>query len=435
MNNAKYVSPYLQFLCFTFLNRMVQTIDFSILAKYERQKTIFLTKAISLGHIRNIHFTEREKGTNNRKSIDGYTITKEGIRYLRNNYPHPWFATMTDEEIDVMDIYQNAEKSRVGRLRVMTQSAAVAMAMRAGAEIPLDTFTDLNIYMPQDDDGEEELDESDNETQPGHIAMFAYLKNTLTEYVYRELQYKQTEFASQEPSLVFHATAKIKQHAGQANKYSTATEYLRARMKGVIDTNTKSVFIYISPLFSMRWDKWVVTPEINAYRLWTRNNDMVSQEQVKVSGNCAGMIVKNAQSFVRLYKDAKSQSEASHGEASFGGPFDHFYIYPHSIIGADHMRWTSTVIDKDVQSAFIEYFVNEQGFSDNDHEMFSLVNTNGDKTAIAFTFDVKDLLQIERVAAFAKDENFAVVCFPWQKEYYERVLPSNVYYITAEFNH
>ena len=418
-------SHYLQTLCFIFFNRIVSKRDLGLLSEYSGQMTKTINDAIMNGHIRQVELKIKDRTSAHPLSIQAFVITKDGIRFLIDKYHSSWFQTISYEELDNILLFSKFEYSMYQRLKLTSQSTAILMSKRAGAIIPIENFTT---------EYEDNIDE-DRETE-NRLHFSTFLSRTLTEYEYNELQMcGPMKGINVNSDIVFHSATLVKQNAGNANKLVSVTEFNKGRYRGVLDSECRSILLYVAQQSDMQWSRWFTRMEVTAHSQWVKSAAMLSQSQSEKTGLCAGIIVKNQASFEKAYKLADVEHEKNE-QSLYGGTFDHFYVFPEDENGIKQMNWLMQNDDADINDAIISFFSKQDGFhASPNSKLFPLVNAYNHKTAVCLTFDAKQLLSIQRVALAKSDEAYAIICFPWQKEYYQRVLPENVYYIETEFDH
>ena len=413
------MKPYIRFLTLLAFNRVYDSKTLTLILGSGTGSTRLRTRAVGSNHIKKIVYTKRERTVH---SATLYVLTQEGLDYLAEKDGAFRKYILADADIELCPL-RVGDRIKKRKEKIARDNVALTVAEVAGAHIPYDNYT-TNLYDSYYDDSTEE--EEENSKPQERLPFSTFLKETLTE---RDLSkiglYKATE--KNKGKLEFHSASFIKTVSGDANSFSSSADFLKGRYGGVIDSTKKSVFLFAAPMFGMPWSKWLTQKEWTTYELWKKTHALASTEQLRKTGSCSAIIVDNSTQFKNLYTDV---DDAMRSEAEeFGGDFDYCYIIPQDKFGTQHLAWLMEHDDQELTETITEsaissgaYFKNVSVFS----KYFPLMDENGTDTALGFLFDAKALLRIEGMARRNEKINFALLCYPWQENYYRAVLPPNV---------
>ncbi len=404
---------YDKFLRLLMFNRVYDSETITFLIGNNNKASRYRQKGLSEGHIKKKTYKKRERTIH---STTLFSLTKKGIQYIGD---HDEFITQSmalNELEQMITAMRRDDRKGERKEKIARDTSVLTFASKAGMAIPYDNYT-ASTHELQGDAGKDAA---------ASLSIDDYMRLTLSEEKYTgiDLYEKQTESGAK---IVFHNGICIKAFSGEANSFVGSRDYAGGRYSGVADSSFKSVFLYASPMFGMRWNRWQNERELASYRIWRKARSAAASDAFRRSGSCAAMIVESPKKFAGLYFDI-DKMRSQNGE-ELGGSYDHFYILPFSKEGTEHVRWLMTTDDEEVNRQAVEDAVNSGAYIKNsgiNFQLFPLINSSGEKTAIGFQLDVKKLISIERIANMVPDQSFNILCFKWQIPYYEAVIPQNV---------
>ena len=104
--------------------------------------------------------------------------------------------------------------------------------------------------------------------------------------------------------------------------------------------------MYVAPLYTMPWSRWLVNAELNAYRMWGRTFSITDIRRQNKNLTMAAVIVNNARDFAYHFLGAKRRREKSE---VFGGSFAHVYVIPNDHNGIRFLNWLMLIDDDAIQ--------------------------------------------------------------------------------------
>lgn len=402
---------YLRFLSLLMFNRVYDSQTINLYFEDPQKASYYRQKALKNGHIKKITFTKRER---TKHKTDLYSLTKKGLRYFTEHDTIITPQLTMYEASNYLNVLKRGDLKPERQEKIARDTAAITLASKAGISIPVDNYTNSLREI------------SSEEQEDTNASLSDFFQSSLTDELYQS--FGLYENASPDSPMTFHNSSCVKLSAGNANTYVTSRDYLAGRYSGVIDSHLKSILIYAAPMFGMKWSKWIVEKERNAYRLWKTSHGVAGTHNSEaVKSDCAALIVDNPNQFSNLYRDVDKVQMGS--EEIFGGPFKSFYILPLNMNGAKHLRWILMNNDDTMNAAITNDAIESGSYVRNDRAnpgLFPLLNAYDQRTALGFQLDAKQMMKIERVALSIPSETFEVLCYDWQVPYFKSVMPENV---------
>ena len=401
-------NTYLIFLCLLMLNRVLDSKSITLFFGSMDKATYYRQKALADGHVRKqTIYTDGEK----RAPLTVFCLTQSGFEYICAHDRCLDELFEPDSAPFPYPLHNRMEMKKDKKLRLVRRSTALVLAHKAGSAIPPENYTTLIRDIAQD-----------SET----YSLTEFIRDNLTTEIYKYLN--PYEYHAQASEIVFHTDLCMKVAAGGINHAANIQDYMSGRYSGIVDSKKKSVLLYTAPpAGGLSWTKWRVDKEELCYRIWVKLHQQENLTEIRRSGSCAALIVDNPKTFYRLYYNTdKTPSSKS---LTFGDPFAHFYILPSTPEGAHQLHWLMTTNDEDVNRQLISKAVKSGRFSQNLQffvGLFPLINQYKDYTALGFHLDAKVIHTIEQKARENSDKNYCILCFAWQAEYYEKVMPNKV---------
>ena len=425
-----YEKPYENILAFLTMNRCIGRNALLTYCGDRRKRDRFLQKAKKQKHIREKEIFIR-KG-NVKRSETVYTISRKGMYALGRPDGSSWWSQLIPEFGDSFQLFNSQEERQEGFSRLSKKTDVVVMADRAGAYIPLDTYVRVSARV------KDESDLPDQTASPrDDITWPEFLRSNMSRESYEKHSYLvMNNQDERQPSFaVFHSAMEMKYTIVSSTTHINFEDIQRGRYTGIIDSHFKSLMLFSAPLFGMSWSAWIKSPETNAYSLWLKTKAVPTPAQQRKSGSTAALFVKNAGQFANLYHDIYNAQGSIDEKNNFGGDFEHFYIVPVSNEGVIQLKQLLFNSEPELLANITESAVTSLGYlrsSDQPQrkKCFSLTTPDGDEVAVGFMLDSKTMLQIEAAALAEPGRNFGVLCYEWQLPYYEKIMPSNVWYAT-----
>lgn len=424
MKQAKYNEILLKIA----LMRSIESKAMNLLLN-KNQRSEFLREAVDKKHLKEQIVKEtilidktvgdEVKRMQDKKSMTYYCITRKGLNYLAKTVSPFFYLEFAPKE---MSIIFGGEYSTSGRWRILATSTAVMMARVAGADFHVETFSVDNNEV--DDGSIEDLFE---EKKNGYT-LKTYYSNFLSESVWKELN-AFPQISDGDEKMEFYSAAECKLKIANTSMVASARDFNRGRYAGILDSQYKSMMIFVASPFVMLWDKWLTQKESGNQELWSRTHAMVNPARGRQNGTTAVLIVDNAHDFAYQYNG--NRGEEDHGSI-FGNGFSHMYIVPKSTEGAAFLRFLMLNYDEVFNEDAIDFLVSEgeakRNTSGTNKRIFQLIDKNGREATIGFLMDAKMIWPIKVIASRNPDKKFKIFCREWQIDYYKRVLPDNVIY-------
>ena len=208
--------------------------------------------------------------------------------------------------------------------------------------------------------------------------------------------------------------------AGDSGQYSA---FHAGRFTGILESNEKSVLVYVGAKGGMSWSKVATKPEFKAHHVYSAKYSKL--KNLPGGENHGIMFVQNARLFANLYLDAAGKRK----EDLFADRFNSFAIFPVDIHGVanalEYMEIESSDYERQFTEAAIQsgiYEANISGFA----SLFPLKNGNGVPMAIGVFIDAVKLNRLRSI--YVKTNSaYGIICYPWQIDYYQRVIPEAVF--------
>lgn len=408
-------NTYTRFLCFLMFNRVLDSKTITLYFGDDTKASRYRKKAINNNHIKKRSVTEHSDGRRAESTI--YTLTKQGFQYLSERDQNIIALLQLDDLPLGVTFNAKTESGVQNRMRQARKASAVVIADRIGASIPIQNYTSI--------DNNEYAGEAEDAAQQ---SVMEYLAQTMTNKAYQSIGlYKHTD--PSQCQIAFYNASCVKSFANVGSSHvSTAADYISGRFSGVMESQDKTVMIFVPPSFGMGWYTWITRRERAAYNIWTKRRQVTPIDKQKKSGACAALVVDNPRDFYNIYRDTKHKQQSDTDE--FGGEFDHVYIVPLSVDGAKHLRWLMTTDDQAINSRIATDAIRSGAYKKYTgayESLFPLMNVSNNRVALGFQFDGKHLLKVENFANKFPHEQIEFLCADWQVPYYERVLPENVH--------
>ena len=234
--------------------------------------------------------------------------------------------------------------------------------------------------------------------------------------------------------MVFYERGAVKARLSQESDRGDIKDFQSGRYTGILESHFKTVMMYVAPMYTMPWSRWLVNAELNAYRMWGRTYSITDIRRQSENLTMAAVIVNNARDFAYHFHGSKRRKEK--GEV-FGGAFAHVYVIPNDHTGIRFLNWLMQIDDNDIQREMAEMAVRTGEFKENDTlsaAQFVLRSQTGIDTCVLLTMDAKQILPVRYYADSREEKEFQVICFDWQVDYLKRVLPPNVSYWPVSFS-
>ena len=418
---------YIDILETIFYVRVITKKSIGILTERTSTATEFIKAAIEAKHIKE-KIVKDKRGTS-RRLITVYLITKTGINYLIETKQDNRIFNII-ENLDQYNIWSDSETHSNIIIRVINESIAMILCKKAEIQIPYKTMFERKILE----------DEETSTTSVLGQQILKYINDTIweTDCCFNKKKSKasinsdnDTE-QDKETEIIYYGKKEIIENANNKNTSASIRQIIHGRMLGILDSTEKTSLLYVANPFYMKWDDFSVESEYAIIRMWKTFRSQIRQELKTQTGQCGIIIVENTRDFQNVYFNRYFKRQTS---GDFGGMLDHLYVVPNSIEGAKQLRWIMSSVDQEEINRLTENAVETGLFNRNDEptkKEFQLRNNEGNEVAIGFLMDGKTMSVIEKIAKARSDKTFYVLCFEWQRKYYERILPANVKYYTTE---
>ena len=397
---------YLNLLSLLMFNRAYDSKTFSVLFGNDFAASKYRQKLLREEHAKKQTLVLKEK---KQRSVTLFTLTRKGYQYLTEHEPNITHSLCLNELDESIPLRSEFETKTTAKLRLIRRTKALTVAVKAGAYVPVENYTVKTKDVRPD----------------GDYGMAEYIAENINVKDYETIDlYRQSK---ENFPFVFHNDTCIKAVAGNVNETVSVKDGSSGRYSGVIDSQLKSILLYVAPVYGMSWTTWLVQREVASYSVWTKLKSIAEQSLIRHNGRCAALIVDNARRFAELYKN--TDEARIDKKCSFGDPFDHFYIIPADTDGPKHLRWLLTTNDDEMNRDIIASAIKSGMYSKNSRfkpGLFPLLSEDNNPTAIGFQFDTKHLQRVENEIVLNPSVSFTLLCFDWQEDYYKRVLPENV---------
>lgn len=396
------------------LMRIIDSKALNLLFTDSSRRAQFVKKAVEKGHIKKIDVDETRK--QERKSKTLYAITESGLCFLAN-FNKPLFDLL--EAKDNMRIFNDQESKESTKLRLAAVNTALLLSHCAGAAIPAETLCGLTADIAADGAGES-------------VRNMYTLKDFMRELMLSEnLDYFDVfnrECAPKDENyMVFHDRAFIKETLAEEIIAGSTNDYQAGRYAGIVESKHKCVMLYTAPMYTMSWSKWLIKGELDAYQMWRRTNSIVQSGRQLPHVSISAVIVGNARVFAYHFLSRKRQRDKTE---VFGGQFTHVYIIPNDFNGVRFLNWLMRIDVTELENRVLKVFAMNNNF---------IMDQNGDcwtkdgaKLVVGLTLDAKRIQRIINYINRFPTQKIAIICLDWQKDYYRRVLPETVSYISMK---
>lgn len=437
---AEYNSKiYIMTLSRILVNRMIDSKSLRFQIGNKNTATNIIEKAIRNKHIKE-NKLEIKKGRV-KKTETYYVITKTGVDYLLNNLQHEWKYKINTDDIKKFPIIKSGERNAKNILRELAYSSSIVMAEKCGAYIGKNT-----VFKFEDDkaDKDDELIDEDidfvedsyaSEIEEDVNAEYGKAKASMAQMIGKVISEEEWKewglYNPYQDEIVFHGSKELKENAKSVGIAHDAMDFARSRIRGVLDSKEKSVAVYVNTKFGLTWEQFNTKPEKGLVRMWRVSKATAPQEVLSRLGTCVAIIVENPMEFESMIKSKYSSRRSESIDESFADIYDHVYVVPNDTDGCEHLEWLMLTNTENETSKLCESAKASGKFISNDiktKKQFALRDTAGNEVAVGIALDIRDMVSISRAATSEPDRKFFVICYDWQKKYFEKALPSNVGY-------
>ena len=423
------VHSYYDALTVIALFRVVNSKTLTLLFQDHTLRSHFIQKALSKKHVRKATVQERVNGE--RKSLTLFSITWKGLNYIAQKDSGLYELLLHQPNISIFNTMENKASVRT-KLAAMSNTAVIAHS--AGANIPSSTFSSI-----QNDAVEKDEEEESQASETMRSDQIYTLRDFFRDYLDEESLLVTSVFEDEHSALdddymAFYERGAIKSMLSQESECGDKKDFQSGRYTGILESHFKTVMMYVAPLYTMPWSRWLVNAELNAYRMWGRTFSITDIRRQNKNLTMAAVIVNNARDFAYHFLGAKRRREKSE---VFGGSFAHVYVIPNDHNGIRFLNWLMLIDDNAIQKEMTEMAVRSESFTENGMRSsapFALRSRSGIETAVLLTMDAKQIVPIQYYAEEKKDSEFQVICFDWQVDYLKRVLPSNISFWPISFD-
>ncbi len=423
------VHSYYEAMTVIALLRVVNSKTMTLLFQDHTVRSHFVQKAVSRKHIRKT--TVQERINNERKTVTLFCVTWKGLDYIARKDGGLNELLFHQPNIS---IFNHLESKAQSRIKLAAIANTVVIAHSAGACIPLNTFGSIQSGATERED-DSEYDAADENGRDQAYTLRDFYRDYLDEDSQLLATAFQPECMSQdEDYILFHERSSIKAALAQETERGDIKDFQSGRYTGILESHLKTVMLYVAPLYTMPWSRWLVNAELNAYRMWGRTNSITDIRQQSKNLSMAAVVVNNARDFAYHFLGEKRRREK--GEV-FGGSFAHVYIIPNDQMGIRFLNWLMLIDDEAIRKEMAGMAIRSGEFEENDMRSvghFVLRSQEGIEAAVVLTMDAKQIIPIRYFVMEKADTEFVVICFDWQVEYLKRVLPANVSYWPVPFD-
>ena len=410
------------------LLRVVNSKTITLLFQDHTLRSHFIRKALSLKHIRKS--TVQERVNSERKSLTLFSITWKGLEYVAQKDSGLYEILFHQPNLT---LFSPMESKASARAKLASVSNTIVIAYSAGANIPAGTFGSIQTEVPESRDGDTDFCEDIT------LARTYTLRDFYRDYLADGSLPVSTPFENEhefrdDDYMVFYERSAVKAKLSQESERGDIKDFQSGRYTGILESHFKTVMMYVAPMYTMPWSRWLVNAELNAYRMWGRTYSITDIRRQSENLTMAAVIVNNARDFAYHFHGSKRRKEK--GEV-FGGAFAYVYVIPNDHTGIRFLNWLMQIDDKDIQREMAEMAVRTGEFKENDTlsaAQFVLRSQTGIETCVLLTMDAKQIMPVRYYADSQRESEFQVICFDWQVDYLKRVLPPNVSYWPVSFS-
>ena len=424
------VHSYYQAMTVIALLRVVNSRTLTLLFQDHTLRSHFVQKALSKKHIRKM--TVQERVNNERKSLTLFSITMKGLNYIAQKDSGLYELLFYQPNIAVFNLMESKASVRV---KLATISNTTVIAHSAGANIPSSSFGSIQNDAMEREEEDDEPQDAEKIKADRTYSLRDFYRDYLDEDSLIVSNAFEAEHAEDDDDyMVFYERGAIKSMLSQESERGDIKDFQSGRYTGILDSHFKTVMMYVAPLYTMPWSRWLVNAELNAYRMWGRTYSITDIRRQSKNLTMAAVIVNNARDFAYHFLGAKRRREK--GEV-FGGAYAHVYVIPNDHIGIRFLNWLMLIEDDSIRKEMAEMAIRSGNYSENDTRSaapFILRSRSGIETAVLLTMDTKQMLPIHYYASEKKETELQVICFDWQEDYLKRVLPQNISYWPIPFS-
>ena len=228
--------------------------------------------------------------------------------------------------------------------------------------------------------------------------------------------------------IMFHNNREVKDIVESETKRTREQMmgYQRCLFNGIIGSQFKTVLMYSSYNVGFSWGKWDIQEDVKLGKLWSESGvQKKTYEQIVDDELLWGMFfVKNKRQFVQYYRDDAGRRSK---ETNFGWGFKNFYAVPKSKTGAKQLRFLMQTDDDKYNRGVANGLIADMGYSINtgvaesERRLFPVKDKYGNRTYIGIQMDVREIQMLERWLNGRSSSMMNIVCFEWQREYYEEL--------------
>ena len=229
-------------------------------------------------------------------------------------------------------------------------------------------------------------------------------------------------------NITYYSSRLVKEMLAMESIRGSMKDYGYDRYAGILDSKKKCILLYCAPRFTMSWASWYMMSELSSYKFWARTNSAATIQQQDKTKTTAAFVVNNARDFAYHYNTERIGKEKSE---VFGGLFAHMYIIPNDRNGAWLLNWLASNDDDLLPSSLTNFAIESGEYSANtsfDAKLFPLLDCEQRKTSLCFLLDARQINAIKRYTEKNPKQYYQIMCFDWQQDYLERVLPDNIIY-------
>lgn len=390
------------------------------------------------------------------KTVRLYMITPEGIRYLIGTGIVPWLKFIDPESTKNASAWGKAGNSEAMKKRIAKVAEASLMFYLSGAEIQFPVHKSPELFS-RDSSDIMEIDNFDEDTvlfslepidlttpqyaEPQRTRTYSDLMyNAMKEYNPDGIEQTLTELNYDTPDLPadlirFTDVVRVKElvdiHHDCSFKPLAAKDFDRCRISGIADSRSKSVLVYSAHEVGFNWSSWMFEPDGRLLEKWSKKT-ITDPTIDKNDKKYAVLFVQNRFEFTKLYLDKagrrkKVKDVHNKKRDPLGEGLSHFYVVPKTCVGTEFLRWLMLTNDDKNEKMLKKEAINSGKYEENifSHGLFfPLRATDGTFVANGCMMDIIKIKQIEKVAKSNPERKFGVLCFDWQIEYYESILPN-----------
>jgi hypothetical protein len=416
------------------LCKMVSSKSLNVLAENNNSATNFTKKAIEMKLIKKKKLSLKYNGI--KRECTYYVPTKNGINYIWEN-GEEWNDVISSTDDHHPSVFRPGEYVKPTVERMLATASAIILCGKAGAEIEFDNFltkADSSEVKETNDEESESLEDifdDWNEDSDDITTFKGFLQSAMESNLWKSANPFTKSYDNNE-RIVFHGSKDLKENASVVGISHSGYDYAFSRAKGVVDSDWKTGLIFVAPQFYMRWNKFNTKSEIGALNMWKVNRAFAPKEKLSKSGSIGFLIVECARDFYNLFTN---KYDKRNPDSDFGNSFDKMYIIPNNDIGVNQLRWIMLSDDEEEINDFAEEAVRSGQFTKNQYPSkpeFKILDADGNEVAIGFHLDGRFIVRMKELSTKNSKRKYFIMCYKWQEEYYNRVLPENVQYYTVE---